>query len=198
MRLDPVHFWVSAWWRVQMWTCRSWGQGDLPKAMKLVIIGSKPGLSVLRWVPIPSPLLLWTSFSHWVPKASCHCDADPGQQDPLWLQYSNTHGLQKSCGGKGTAQPLSQEESASESLGHSLQKSTLTLALTGFYCFSRPLTSKKVLLYYAKVCFGWLSFADKGEDVSEYIKGGYLQCKGRSGWIGYAPYLEGLAQILGR
>ena len=38
-----------------------------------------------------------------------------------------------------------------------------------------------VLLYYAKVCFGWLSFADKGEGVAEYIKGGYLQCKGRSG-----------------
>ena len=37
-----------------------------------------------------------------------------------------------------------------------------TLALTGFHCFSRPLTSKMVLLYYAKVCFGWLSFADKG------------------------------------
>ena len=53
-----------------------------------------------------------------------------------------------------------------------------TLALTGFYCFSRPLTLKKVLLYYAKVCFGWLSFADKGEGVAEYIKGGYLQCKG--------------------
>ena len=65
--------------------------------------------------------------------------------------------------------PLSQEESV------------LTLALTGFYCFSRPLTSKKVLLYYAKVCFGWLSFADKGEDVTEYIKGGYLQCKRRNG-----------------
>ena len=59
--------------------------------------------------------------------------------------------------------------------------SPLTLALTGFYCFSRPLTSKKVLLYYAKVYFGWLSFADKGEGVAEYIKGGYLQCKGRSG-----------------
>ena len=56
-----------------------------------------------------------------------------------------------------------------------------TLALTGFYCFSRPLTSKMVLLYYAKVCFGWLSFADKGEGVTEYIKGGYVQCKGRSG-----------------
>ena len=96
-------------------------------------------------------------------------DADPSQQDLLWLQYSNTHGLQKSCGGKGMARPLPQEESA------------LTLALTGFYCFSRPLTSKKVLLYYTKVCFGWLSFADKGEGVTKYIKGGYLQCKGRSG-----------------
>ena len=43
------------------------------------------------------------------------------------------------------AWPLSQEESVP------------TLALTSFYCFSRPLTSKKVLFYYAKVCFGWLS-----------------------------------------
>ena len=41
--------------------------------------------------------------------------------------------------------------------------------------------SKIALLYYAKVCFGWLSFADKGEGVTEYIKGGYLQCKGKSG-----------------
>ena len=82
------------------------------------------------------------------------------------------------------AQPLPQEESAQ------------TLALTGFYCFSRPLTSKKVPLYYAKVCFGWLSFADKGEGVSEYIKGGYLQCKRRNGRC--VPYLERLAQVWGR
>ena len=75
----------------------------------------------------------------------------------------------ESRGGKGTAWPLSQEES------------TPTLALTGLYCFSRPLTSKMVLLYYAKVCFGWLSFTDKGEDVTEYIKEGYLQCKRRNG-----------------
>ena len=72
------------------------------------------------------------------------------------------------------------------------------LALTGFYCFSRPLTSKKVLFYYAKVCFGWLSFADKGEGVPEYTKGGYLQCKRRNGRNGYVPYLEGLAQIFRR
>ena len=87
----------------------------------------------------------------------------------MWLQYSNTNGLQTPCGGKGTVWPLSQEERAP------------TLSLTGFYCFSRPLTSKTVLLYYAKVCCGWLSFADKGEGVAEYIKGGYLQCKRRSG-----------------
>ena len=100
------------------------------------------------------------------------CDVDPGLQDPSWFQCTHTQGLQKSCGGKGAAWPLPQEES------------TLTLALTGFYCFSRPLKSKMVLLYYAKVCFGWLSFADKGEGVAEYIKGGYLQCKGRSGQNG--------------
>ena len=65
-------------------------------------------------------------------------DADPSPQDLLlWLQYTDIHGLQKSYGGKGMARPLYQEES------------TLTLALTGFYCFSRPLTSKMVLIYYA-------------------------------------------------
>ena len=35
-------------------------------------------------------------------------DADPGPQDPvLGLQYTNTYELQKSCGEKGTAWPLS-------------------------------------------------------------------------------------------
>ena len=88
----------------------------------------------------------------------------------MWLQYTNTHGLQKSCGEKGAAWPLSK-----------LERGPLTPAWTGFYCFSRPLTSKMVLLYYAKVCYGWLSFADKGEGVAEYIKEGYLQCKRRNG-----------------
>ena len=73
----------------------------------------------------------------------------------------------------------------------SLEESAPTLALTGFYWFSRPLTSKMVLLYYAKACFGWLSFADKGEDVAEYIKEGYLQCKRRNGG-------KGLCSIPGR
>ena len=40
-------------------------------------------------------------------------DSDPGPRDPvLWQQYTNTHGLQKSCGEKGTAWPPSQEENA--------------------------------------------------------------------------------------
>ena len=40
-----------------------------------------------------------------------HLDADPGPQDLLlWLQYANTHGLQKSCGEKGAAWPLSKLE----------------------------------------------------------------------------------------
>ena len=55
-----------------------------------------------------------------------------------------------------------------------------------------------VLIYYAWVCVGWLSFTDnKGEDVAKYIKEGYLQCKRRNGQTGYAPYLGGLAQTLG-
>ena len=39
------------------------------------------------------------------------------------------------------AQPLSQEESA------------LTLALTGFYCFSGHITLRMILIYYAQVRF---------------------------------------------
>ena len=71
----------------------------------------------------------------------------------------------ESCGGKGMAWPLSQEESAS------------TLAWTGFYCFSGHITLKMVLIYYAEVRFRWLVFTEnKGEDVVNYVeKEGYLQ-----------------------
>ena len=66
---------------------------------------------------------------------------------------------------KGTARPLSQEESAA------------TLALTGFYCFSGSITSRMVLVYYAQVRCRWLPFTEnKGEYVANYIKKeGYLQ-----------------------
>ena len=53
-----------------------------------------------------------------------------------------------------------------------------------------------VLTYYAQVCLGWLSLADnKGEGVS---KKDICHVKGEVVETGYAPYLEGLAQILGR
>ena len=42
---------------------------------------------------------------------------------------------------KGIAWPLSEYESA------------LTLAWTGFYCFSGSITSRKVLIHYGQVCF---------------------------------------------
>ena len=97
-------------------------------------------------------------------------DAHLSPQGLLWrFQYSNTHihGLQTSCGGKGMAQPLSQEESASDCLCHSLKGGApRALPWPAFIGFFRPLTSKKVLFYYTKVCFGWLSFADKRERMS--------------------------------
>ena len=84
----------------------------------------------------------------------------------LWQQWTNSHGLQKSCGEKGWH-------------GHSLdgRVRALTLTWTGFYCFSRYITSRMVLIYYAQVRFGWLPFTEnKGGDVANYTKKeGYLQ-----------------------
>ena len=62
---------------------------------------------------------------------------------------------------------------------------------SGFYCFSRPLTSKKVLLYYTKVCFGWLSLqttermslntSKEGiKKVKESVGSGFLRKMGNS------------------
>ena len=72
------------------------------------------------------------------------------------------------------AWPLSQEDSA------------LTLALTGFYCFSGHITLRMVLIYYPQVSFRWLPFTDnKGEDVANYIKEeGYLQMQGKK-WLNW-------------
>ena len=137
------------------------------------------------------------------PKSPCPCslDADPAGRDPvLWLQYTNTHGLQKSCGGKGTARPLSQEESVSEHLSHSLKRRAppQPLPWQAFIVFLGPLHQR------------WSSFT-----MQRFVLGGYLlqtkervslntskedicNVKGEVVETGYAPYLEGLAQILGR
>ena len=54
-----------------------------------------------------------------------------------------------------------------------VRERALTSPWTGFYCFSRYITSRMVLIYYAQVHFGWLPFTEnKGEDVANYIKEG--------------------------
>ena len=79
----------------------------------------------------------------YVVKNSYIYDVDPGPWwDPCVVaavdKFTRTT---KSCGGKGMAWPLSQEES------------TPTLALTGFYCFSGYITLRMMLIYYAQVGF---------------------------------------------
>ena len=89
----------------------------------------------------------------------------PPRRDPCVVAAMDKHTrTTESYGGKGTARPLSQEESAQ------------TLGLTGFYCFSGHITLRMVLIYYAQVHFRWLPFTEnKGEDVANYIKKeGYL------------------------
>ena len=68
-------------------------------------------------------------------------DVDPGpRRDPCVVAaMDKVTRTTESCGGKGTVWPFSQEES------------TLTLALTGFYCFSGHITLRRVLIYYAQV-----------------------------------------------
>ena len=51
-----------------------------------------------------------------------------------------------------------------------------------------------VLIYYAQVRFRWLHFTEnKGEDVANYIKEGYLQMEGKK-WLNWLhSSLGGLA-----
>ena len=102
--------------------------------------------------------LVWAAFSfvspivsrslHNVVKGtySLHVDVDPGPRRDQCVADAIDKFTQttESCGGKGKAQPLSQEESAS------------TLALAGFYCFSGHITLRMILIYYVQVRFGQL------------------------------------------
>ena len=114
--------------------------------------------------------LLFTTFSGALIR-SFICDADLGPQDLLlWLQYSNTqtHRLQRSCRGKGIAGPLSQEESASECLSHSLKGGVpWPLPWQAFIGFPGPLHQRRS------------SFT-----MQRFFMGGYL-CRHRRGcrWI---------------
>ena len=80
----------------------------------------------------------------------------------------NTHGLQKSCGEKGTAWPLCKCERAR---GPERDQESPTPAWTGFYCFSGHITLRMVLIYYAQVHCRWLPFTDnQGQKAAKYFK----------------------------
>ena len=86
------------------------------------------------------------------------------------------------CGCNGLSSPVEEKGLHRHSLkGHLRQprplSQVLTLALTGFYSFSRYSTLRMVLIYYAQVLFRWLLFTEnKGVDIANYIKKeGYLQ-----------------------
>ena len=105
----------------------------------------------------------------------------------LWLRWTNSQGLQKSCGEEGTAWPLSKWDRGPRP------------HLDRLYCFSGYIKSRMVIIYYAQVHFRWLPFTDnKVNNVANYFKEkDVCKCKGKSDWTGYTPYLRGLTQILG-
>ena len=53
-------------------------------------------------------------------------------------------------------------------------------------------------LFYAKVCFGWLSLQTQERVLLNTSKEDICNVKGEMVETGYVPYLEGLAQIWGR
>ena len=86
-----------------------------------------------------------------------------------------------------TVWPLSQEESAS------------TLALTGFYCFSGHITSRMVsFTMHRFVLGGYLLQTTKERMSLNTSKKDICNVKGEMVQTSYAPFLEGLAQTLGR
>ena len=78
--------------------------------------------------------------------------------------------------------------------GHSLSEKGLhPLPGQAFIAFLDH--QRMILIYYAQVCFRWLSFTEnKGEDVANYIKEeGYLQMQ-REKWLNWLhSSLGGLA-----
>ena len=72
------------------------------------------------------------------------------------------------------------------------QKRELTPAWTGFYYFSRHITSRMVLIYYAQVHCRWLPFTDnKGQKAANYFKEKDVTAQG-------GKWLNWLHSILGR
>ena len=106
----------------------------------------------------------------------------------LWLRRRNSHGLQKSCGEKGTGRATLSERDKAQ-----------TSAWTGFCCFSGHITWRMVLIHYAQVALGGylLQITKERKLLITTEKKDICKCKGKSGRTGYTLSLGGLAYILG-
>ena len=83
-------------------------------------------------------------------------------------------------GGKGR-RGHSLKRSTSEHLGHSLKGERPAPCLDKLLLVFQAPYIKEGPLLLCKGLFWVVIFADTGEGLAEYIKGGHLQCKGRSG-----------------
>ena len=114
----------------------------------------------------------------------------------LWQQWTNSHGLQKSCGEKGMAWPLSKWEWGQECQRE--PKRAWPLPGQAFIAFLSTLHRGWSSFTMHRFAVGdWLPFTDKERMLLITSKRRMLQIKGESGWTGYTPYLGGLAQTLG-
>ena len=113
-------------------------------------------------------------------------DADPGPQDLLlWPQYAHTHRLQKSCGEKGAAWPLSK-----------LERGLLTPHGQAFIVFLGTLHSGRSSFTMHRFTTGdYLLRMTKDRTPLITSKRRMLQLKGEAA---HPLYLGGLAQILGK
>ena len=107
----------------------------------------------------------------------------------LWQQWTNSNGLQKSCGEKGMAWPLSKWERGRE--GQREPKRAWPLPGQAFIAFLGIL-HRMVLIYYAQVHHRWLPFTDnKGKNAANYFKEKDVAAQG-------GKWLNWLHSILGR
>ena len=114
----------------------------------------------------------------------------------LWLQWTNSHRLQKSCGKKGTSGPFSKWERGRE--GQREPKSTWPLPGQAFIAFLGTLHRGRSSFTRHRFTVGdYLLQTTKERMLPITSKRKMLQIKGESGWTGYTPYLDGLAQTLG-
>ena len=143
---------------------------------------------------------IWDNFTHsnvWitgVPKGEEWCGLWPAVSMVLWMRWTNSCGLQQSCGEKGQH-------------GHSLREGMRARQSPQK---AQPLPGQAFIAFLGTLHWGWSSFNMHRFTVGDCLlqttkdrmllitsKRRMLQIKGESGWTGYTPYLGGLAQTLG-